>query len=206
MKSREGQNEWHTWMIRAWHLAILRFAVTLDHADKLGVFAIAAEIDRLGGNCDEKRQFGFFRKTSAELCASMLRQNQTADTTFRRYLAGINDSRLKRALAAAIAMEQPDWRRLNRRLNGVPGRITIYGEGCLREAVFDIERRDLGRSYPGSLAEELFLERYPFRVGRDLHKRLVDRPFERTVLGERDCHIGRCKQPLRHFLRTPVTF
>ena len=95
-------------MIRAWHLAILRFAVTLDNADRLGVFAIAAEIDRLGGNCDEKRQFGFFRKTSTELCASMLRRNQTADATLRRYLAAINDIRLKRVLAAAIAIEQPD--------------------------------------------------------------------------------------------------
>jgi len=108
MKSREGQNEWHAWMIRAWHLAILRFAVTLDNADRLGVFAIAAEIDRLGRSCGEKRQFGFFRKTSTELCASMLRQNQSADATLRRYLAGVNDSRLKRVLAAAIEIEQPD--------------------------------------------------------------------------------------------------
>ena len=108
MTSRDGQNEWHAWMIRAWHLAILRFAVTFDNADRLGVFAIAAEIDRLGGSCEEKRQFGFFRKTSTELCASMLRQNQTADAALRRYLADINDSRLKRVLAAAIAIEQPD--------------------------------------------------------------------------------------------------
>jgi hypothetical protein len=115
MKSREGQNEWHAWMIRAWHLAILRFAVTLDNADRLGVFGIAAEIDRLGGSCDERRQFGFFRKTSTELCASMLRQDQTANATLRRYLAGINDSRLKRVLAAAIAMEQPDTSAVKRR-------------------------------------------------------------------------------------------
>ena len=95
-------------MIRAWHLAILRFAVTLDNADRLGVFAIAAEIDRLGGSYDKKQQFGFFRKTSTELCASMLRRNQTADATLRRYLAAINDIRLKGVLTAAIAIEQPD--------------------------------------------------------------------------------------------------
>jgi hypothetical protein len=108
MTSRDGQNEWHAWMIRAWHLAILRFAVTLDNADRLGVFAIAAEIDRLGGSYDKKQQFGFFRKTSTELCASMLRRNQTADATLRRYLAAINDIRLKGVLTAAIAIEQPD--------------------------------------------------------------------------------------------------
>lgn len=102
-------------MIRAWHLAILRFAVTLDHADRLGVFAVAAEIDRLGGSCGEKRQFGFFRKTSAELCASILRQDQTADAIVPRYLAGIEDIRLKRVLAAAMAIELPDTTTAKRR-------------------------------------------------------------------------------------------
>jgi hypothetical protein len=72
--------------------------------------------------------------------------------------------------------------------------------------MFDIELRDLPQNYTRSPAEESFLERYPFRVGRDLKKRLVDRPLEPAVLGERDRHIGRRKQPLRHFLGTPVTF
>jgi hypothetical protein len=106
MKFRGGPDERHAWMIRAWHLAILRFAVTLDDADRLGVFAVAAVIDRLGGNCDEKRQFGFFRKTSAELCASIRRRDPTADATVRQYLARIDDARLKYAFAAAIGIEQ----------------------------------------------------------------------------------------------------
>jgi hypothetical protein len=101
-------HQWHAWMIRAWHLAILRFAVTLDNADKLGVFAIAVEIDRFGGSCGEKRSFGFFRKTSADICAAIPRQNQTADATVRQYLADIDDVRLKRVFAAAMAIEQPD--------------------------------------------------------------------------------------------------
>lgn len=105
---RDQPNEWHAWMIRAWHLAILRFAVTLDNGDKLGVIAIAAEIDRLGGSYDEKRQFGFFRKRSAELCASILRRNQTADATLRQYLADIDDARLKRVFATAVGIEQPE--------------------------------------------------------------------------------------------------
>jgi hypothetical protein len=133
MKLRDGPNEWHAWMIRAWHLAILRFAVTLDNADKLGVFAIAAGIDRLGGNCDEKRQFGFFRKASTELCASILRRNQTADATLRRYLANIDDIRLKRVFAAAIAIEQPDTTAVKRRSKpenklwrGLPSRGNVH--------------------------------------------------------------------------------
>jgi hypothetical protein len=106
MKSHDGQDEWQAWMIRAWHLAILRFAVTLDNADRLGVFAIAAGIDRLGGNRDEKRRFDFFRKTSAELCASILGRDPTADATLRQYLARIDDARLKHAFEAAIGIEQ----------------------------------------------------------------------------------------------------
>ena len=130
MKLRDGPNEWHAWMIRAWHLAILRFAVTLDNADKLGVFAIAAGIDRLGGS-DEKRQFGFFRKASTEVCASILRRNQTADATLRQYLAGIDDARLKRVFAAAI--EQPNTTAVKRRSKpenelwrGLPSRGNVH--------------------------------------------------------------------------------
>jgi hypothetical protein len=107
MKLRDPPDERHAWMIRAWHLAILRFAVTLNDADRMSVFTIAAAIDRLGDSCDAERPFSFFRKTSTELCASILRRSQTADATLRKYLAAIDDVRLKRVLAAAIAIEPP---------------------------------------------------------------------------------------------------
>ncbi len=120
-------------MIRAWHLAILRFAVTLDNADKLGVFAIAAAIDRLGGSCEEKRQFGFFRKMSTDLCTSILRRDQTADATLRQYLADIDDIRLKRVFAAAIAIEPPVTKVIQRRpkpknnlWRGLPSRRDVH--------------------------------------------------------------------------------
>jgi hypothetical protein len=139
----EGPNEGHAWMIRAWHLAILRFAVTLDNADRLGVFAAAAEIDRLGGNrlggnrlggsCDEQRQFGFFRKTSTDLCASILRRNPTADATLRQYLAAIDDVRLKHVLAAAMMIELPETAAVKRRprpednlWRGLPSRGNVH--------------------------------------------------------------------------------
>jgi len=93
-------------MIRAWHLAILRFAVTLDNADERGVLTIATGIDKLSGNGDETPQFSFFRRTSAELCGSILRRAQPADAILRDYLARIDDIRLKRALIAAIGIEK----------------------------------------------------------------------------------------------------
>ena len=33
--------EWYAGTLRAWHLAILRYAVTRDNADRLAVFRIA---------------------------------------------------------------------------------------------------------------------------------------------------------------------
>ena len=47
MNSNVQGMEWHAKTLRAWQLAILRFAVTLDNADRLAVFGIRGEIDRL---------------------------------------------------------------------------------------------------------------------------------------------------------------
>ena len=47
MSSSVPGKEWRAKTLRAWQLGILRFAVTLDNADRLAVMAIASEIDRL---------------------------------------------------------------------------------------------------------------------------------------------------------------
>jgi len=99
--------EWRAKTLRAWQLAILRFAVTLDNADRLAVIAIAGEIDRLGPQHDSKPDFSFFRRTSAELCAAILTPNELAPTVLRQYLAQIDDGRLKHVFAATIEADQP---------------------------------------------------------------------------------------------------
>lgn len=102
----KGSVELHARMLCAWHLAILRFAVSLDNVDRLNILAIANEIDRLGRQHEDKRNFGFFRKTSSELCAAILQRGQTADVILRQYLTRIDDVRLRRALAAALEIER----------------------------------------------------------------------------------------------------
>jgi hypothetical protein len=91
-------------MLRAWQLALLRLAVTRDNADRLNVMAIANEIDR-GGRHDEQRQFYFFRRASAELCAAILERRGTGDVNLRRFLDGIENARLKRALVGALELD-----------------------------------------------------------------------------------------------------
>jgi len=45
MSSNVPGMERHAKTLRAWQLAILRFVVTLDNADRLAVLMIAAELD-----------------------------------------------------------------------------------------------------------------------------------------------------------------
>ena len=99
-------SEWHARTLRAWQLAMLRLAVTLDNADRLAVMAIAGEIDRLAPE-HGKPAFGFFRRTSAELCAAILQPNEHTSIVLRQYLARMEDDRLKRAFAAAMESDQP---------------------------------------------------------------------------------------------------
>ena len=104
MSSNASGDEWHAKTLRAWQLAILRFAVTLDHADRLVVLAIAAEMDGLD---PLQAAFGFFRRISADLCTAILEPNERSSTLLGEYLARINDKRLKRVFAAAIEADQP---------------------------------------------------------------------------------------------------
>jgi hypothetical protein len=107
MSSNGHAVERYTGTLRAWHLAILRYAVTRDNADRLAVFRIALEIDSLEPRQDGRADFDFFRRTSAELCSAILQPNARASAILQQYLARIDDDRLKRALAAAIDASEP---------------------------------------------------------------------------------------------------
>ena len=113
---QQGPIDWQTRALRSWHLAILRFALTRDNADRLSVLAAANEIDRHGRPWDDRGQFDFFRRTSTELCEAILYPNEAAtETMLRNYLARIDDSKLKRVLAAVMDIEQPQQASTKRR-------------------------------------------------------------------------------------------
>jgi hypothetical protein len=107
MSSNVQATEWYAKTLRAWQLAILRFAVTLDNADRLAVLMIAGEIDRLDPRHEGNPDFRFFRRTSAELCEAILRPDELASPVLRQYLVRIDDDRLRRVFAAAIEADQP---------------------------------------------------------------------------------------------------
>jgi len=99
--------ERHARTLRAWHLPVLRYAVTLDNADRLAVLRIAQEIDRFELRQDGNADFDFFRRTSAELCAAILQPNERAAAILRQYLARIDHDRLRGVVAAAVDIGQP---------------------------------------------------------------------------------------------------
>ena len=107
MSSNDRAMKWFAGTLRAWHLAILRYAVTLDNADRLAVLRIAREIDGLNPRQAGNADFEFFRRTSAELCAAIVQPNERASALLQQYLARIDDDRLKRTFAAAIDAREP---------------------------------------------------------------------------------------------------
>ena len=113
MSSREPA-ETHGKLLRAWQLAVLRFAVTLDKSDRLNVLALAAEVDRLGGERIEA-SLHFFRRTSVEICSAILGQQDDADAVMVRFYTETVDPRLKRAFAAAVGIALANAAPLKRR-------------------------------------------------------------------------------------------
>jgi hypothetical protein len=113
--------------IREWLLAILRFAVTLEPSDRAAVLAIAAEMDRLG--CPrETASFAFFVRTSRDFCGNIAGQDGPERTAaLRSYLAAIEDIRLRRAIEAALELDQPSTDSLREKTKRPPSQKRMYG-------------------------------------------------------------------------------
>jgi hypothetical protein len=104
--SQDSQKGWVAKALRAWHLTMLRFAITLEDVDRQAAIAIATEIDALGQPRGARSSFGLFRKTSAKLCEAILQPRESTYATLRQHLVRIDDDRLRRTFAAAINFDQ----------------------------------------------------------------------------------------------------
>ena len=88
--------------VRDWLLEILRFALTLDPADRAAVMAKAADMDRLGTGKGPS-QFTYFVRTSVEFCNRIVDQRIIDKAAvLRGHLRKIDDDRLRRSLEAAL--------------------------------------------------------------------------------------------------------
>jgi hypothetical protein len=92
----------HEIAVRNWLLALLRFALTLDDADRNEVLGYARALDRAGRG-EAAGSFSFFHSESVELCAAIAApQRPGRAETLRRHLARIADARLRHAMEAAL--------------------------------------------------------------------------------------------------------
>jgi hypothetical protein len=111
--------------VRDWLLSILRFALTLDPADRTAVIAKAADMDRLGSGIDPL-QFTYFVRTSVEFCNRIVDQRIIDKAeVLRGYLRKIDDDRLRRSLEAALTWPkqvQPRDRRRDNLWKGLAAR------------------------------------------------------------------------------------
>jgi hypothetical protein len=87
--------------IRNWLLALLRFAVTRESADRLAVLAAADELDTSGAKGPVAARF--FARTSKDVCEAILTPgDQHGHDVLRRHAERIDDPRLRRAFEAAV--------------------------------------------------------------------------------------------------------
>jgi hypothetical protein len=106
MSDAAAQQEWHSKWVRHWLLAILRFAVTLEQADRAAALAVAEEMDRVGWRSEDQPTCKFFGRTSTELSSAIADDKEDPKTVavLRLHLKRIDDHRLRRALEAAIEL------------------------------------------------------------------------------------------------------
>jgi hypothetical protein len=98
--------EQHARTLRAWHLSLLRFALTLESSDRQQVAAAAREIDQTGFVSGARQDFRYFRKLSEELCRAVAEQNNAPSSPLYSYIARIEDARMRRAFAAIMGLDE----------------------------------------------------------------------------------------------------
>ena len=99
------RNGWQANKIRDWLLAIVRFAITLEQADRQTVLDIALEMDGLGF-LPGRSSFSYFLRTSTEVCRAIAdRDDPDRTAILRRHVGAIDDRRLRQVTASAIDLE-----------------------------------------------------------------------------------------------------
>ncbi len=113
-------HEWQSKTLRAWLLTVLRFAVTLDEADRLVALAAATELDKSGSQTLKNPAFGFFHRTSRQLCiAIQAPRMRTNCAILQEHIARLEDNRIRRTFAAAVELEAKKKTRGSRRANNI---------------------------------------------------------------------------------------
>lgn len=100
--------------VRDWLFLLLRFAVTRDPNDRAAVMASAVALDSPGSA--RPSSFGFFVRTSTQVCDAILQnRDDTARQLLRKHAACIDDPRLRAAFLASLGLDETPQRQKPRR-------------------------------------------------------------------------------------------
>ena len=98
--------DWGARQVREWLLLLLRFAVTSDAKDESAALALADEIDARGLHWGPSAPT-FFRRTTNEVCKAITTLDDPKSAAIlKRHLARIDNPVLKRALRAAVNIDE----------------------------------------------------------------------------------------------------
>ena len=93
----------------AWQLALLRFALTRDGADRMALLAIAGQLDAPGCHSSTRPAFKFFHQASVALCQAIVDpQHPGGRAVLRQHVNRSEGERLKRVLATAFAIDMSE--------------------------------------------------------------------------------------------------
>lgn len=85
-------------------MLLLRLAITRDQADRSAAIEMAAELDSL----DQSRAtFGYFSRTSRDICDAITQsRNESSTTLLRQHASRIENQRLRLAFLSAVGLSE----------------------------------------------------------------------------------------------------
>jgi hypothetical protein len=126
MNNSTDRDDWQTRKVREWLLSLLRFAITLEPADRFAVMSYASEMD-LRSFQFTRSSPGFFLRETAGICAAIAAiGGPERALVLERHLARIEDRRLRQAFAAAIDLDQISQEQTSLKKKKVRKRIDLW--------------------------------------------------------------------------------
>jgi hypothetical protein len=107
MSESIARDELRVRKVREWLLALLRFAITLEPADRSAVMSFANEMD-LGPLEPPRSSAGFFLRETAKICSAIVAvDGPKRASVLKGHIARIEHLRLRQAFAAAVEFWRP---------------------------------------------------------------------------------------------------
>jgi hypothetical protein len=105
MPIRRDDAEWRERKLHDWLFALVRFAVSLEEADRRAVLSMAGDLDVLG-SVRGRTTFSYFVRTSTLVCRAIADPAYSGrDAILRRFVDAIGKRRLREVFVTALSLD-----------------------------------------------------------------------------------------------------